>query len=271
VGPGGHPRFAALRRGGGPIALFAAVLSACGGPGPMASGPTAIPHADPSMSAGQASLLPLPEPPVAADGEPQLTCGGVPFSAAVLRSPKGAERADHPAASALSEAMRTHDVPSTAGWRIAALSGDAALFLLERSRPDGTSSWWRAEFALGAGGWSLVDAGTCEPGPSFGHGCAAATWALAPAMVPRPTTTLLHVLVTERECASGRSAEGRVADPAIAVDAGSVTIYFAVKVLPGGGRCPGNPPLRVDVELPEALGNRILLDGGAFPPEQRWP
>ncbi|HET7645939.1 MAG TPA: hypothetical protein VFM03_05580 [Candidatus Limnocylindria bacterium] len=167
--------------------------------------------------------------------------------------------------------MRSHDVPSTAGWRIAALTSDAALFLLERSRPDGTSSWWRAEFALDADGWSLADAGTCELRPNFGHGYAAATWTLARGRGPAPTTTRLHVLVTERECASGQSAEGRVADPAIAVDAGSVTIYFAVKVLPEGRTCPGNPPLRLDVELPEALGNRILLDGGAFPPEQRWP
>lgn len=271
MGPRGHPRLAALRRHGRLILLFAAVLSACGGPAPSASEFVPTPDEHPSASAGHLSLLPLPQPPVAADAEPQLTCGGMPFSAAVLRSPRGAERADHPAATALSEAMRAHDVPSTAGWRIAALTSDAALFLLERIRPDGTSSWWRAEFALGAGGWSLADVGTCELGPSFGDGYGPATWRLAPGSGPGPTTTLLHLVVTELACASGESAEGRVADPAIAVDAGSVTIYFAVKTLPGGGRCPSNPPLRLDVDLPEALGNRILLDGSAFPPEQRWP
>lgn len=258
-------------RRGSLFVVIVYVLSACGGPGPGVSESGFTPNARTSASEPPSTLLPLPQPPIAADGEPQLTCGGLPFSAAVLRSPKGAERADHPAATALSEAMRAHDVPSTAGWRIAALTSDAALFLLERSRPDGTSSWWRAEFALGAGGWSLADAGTCELRPNFGHGYAAATWTLAPGSAPGPETTLLHLLVTERECASGQSAEGRVADPAIAVDAGSVTIYFAVKTLPGGGRCPSNPPLQLDVDLPEALGNRSLLDGSAFPPEQRWP
>jgi hypothetical protein len=167
--------------------------------------------------------------------------------------------------------MRSRATRSQAGWRLAFLSDDAALFLLEVARPDGSSSWWRARFSPGQDGWELVDTGTCELRPFFGEGFGPGEWELARGTDPTPDTTTLVVSVTELACASGQSAEGRVTEPAIAYDAASVTIYFAVETLPGNHTCQGNPPLAVEVSLAEPLGERALLDGSSYPPDQRWP
>jgi hypothetical protein len=167
--------------------------------------------------------------------------------------------------------MRSRATRSQAGWRIAFLSDDAALFLLEVARPDGSSAWWRAHFSRSGDGWALVDTGTCELRPFFGEGLGPGAWELAPGAGPTPETTTLTVLVTELACASGQSAEGRVTEPALAYDGASVTIYFAVETLPGNHTCQGNPPLAAEVELAEPLGERVLLDGSTYPPVQRWP
>jgi hypothetical protein len=207
---------------------------------------------------------------VARDSQVALTCGGDSFSAGVLRSAPGAELADHPASEALRAAIRNRDVLSDAGWRLAILSRDEALFLLERQRSDGTTSYWRAGFTRGAPAWRLADHGTCELRPAFGTGYGAAWWELAPGSSPAFDTTTIEVLVTEQACSGGASAEGRVAEPAITY-AAAITVYFGVKTLPGGRTCQPGPPILVSVDLAEPVAERPLLDGGVFPPEQRWP
>ncbi len=74
--------------------------------------------------------------------------------------------------------------------------------------------------------------------------------------------------MTERSCASGQSSEGRVEDPLIVYRDDAVIVTFFVEPLDGGQECPGNPPAAVDVELGEPLGDRLLLDGGVWPPRE---
>ena len=73
--------------------------------------------------------------------------------------------------------------------------------------------------------------------------------------------------MTERECASGKSSEGRVVGPDILEVGDEVLVTFAVRPLGGDMQsCPGNPVTRVAVDLGSPLGDRQLLDGGTLPP-----
>lgn len=98
------------------------------------------------------------------------------------------------------------------------------------------------------------------------HGSMVATWWLDPAHLPvDPGATRLHGFVLERECASGRSPEGRIVRPDIDHGAEALTITFSIVPLPGAQDCPGNPPFAVVFELEDAVQGRPILDGGTVP------
>lgn len=79
-------------------------------------------------------------------------------------------------------------------------------------------------------------------------------------------TTRLPLLVQEQECASGRSATGRIEDPDVDYRADSVVITIRVRDRGGEQSCQANPDTRLVLRLDEPLGNRTLLDGGRRPP-----
>ena len=85
-----------------------------------------------------------------------------------------------------------------------------------------------------------------------------ATWVLAPTFSPTPQSVQVPLLVSERACAGGQSAEGRIT-PNVAYSATSVTITITVLSLGGAQTCPGPPPTPYTVRLSESLGNRLLL------------
>jgi hypothetical protein len=93
-----------------------------------------------------------------------------------------------------------------------------------------------------------------------------APWEPAPDADLTPAATSIEVLVNERACASGTSAEGRIAPPTVEYGPDTVTITLAVIPVTGGADCPGNPDTPFTVELDEPLGDRTLLDGGTSPP-----
>lgn len=111
---------------------------------------------------------------------------------------------------------------------------------------------------LALGGCNLVEGTLRGPQP--------ATWGLAGGQEIDAGTTLFVAMVTERECASGQSSEGRVVGPEINYTDDSVVISFEVRPLGGGQDCQGNPSTRVEVRLDEPLGERLLLDGFSDPP-----
>jgi hypothetical protein len=92
--------------------------------------------------------------------------------------------------------------------------------------------------------------------PSLGE----VDWMLDPAF-PRPDddTTTLHLLATERDCASGQPMGDRLLGPQIVETDKSVLIAFAAITI--SGDCPSNPATPVTVELPSPLGGRRLRDG----------
>lgn len=90
---------------------------------------------------------------------------------------------------------------------------------------------------------------------------AVATWDLTKDQVPDSDTTAFTVEVTRLGCNSGET--GTVNDPDIEVSDTQVVITFTVSPgEPGSADCQGNNAVSYHVELPEALGERELVDGG---------
>jgi hypothetical protein len=88
-------------------------------------------------------------------------------------------------------------------------------------------------------------------------GAEPARWWVAPGASLGPTSRKVPIVVNEVECASGRSAEGRIV---VEVVYGSDAIDIAVGVRPLGGdqECPSNPDTPFTVELTEPLGDRTI-------------
>lgn len=95
-----------------------------------------------------------------------------------------------------------------------------------------------------------------------------ATWTYDPGAEIGPDTTQFTAWVTETACASGQSSKGRIIGPEVKVSAETIMVTFRVRSLVGGQDCQGNPSTAVTVRLPEALGERQLVDGGREPPAE---
>ena len=79
--------------------------------------------------------------------------------------------------------------------------------------------------------------------------------------MPQPDDTVVHVLATERACASGQPMGDRLNDPVVLADDSQVSITFSVAPLEGDAECPSNPSTAIAVDLGEPLGERRLVDG----------
>jgi hypothetical protein len=94
-----------------------------------------------------------------------------------------------------------------------------------------------------------------------------ASWWLDPtAAEPTAESDLLPVRVLEEACASGQSGLDRLDPPYVELTDTTVTLTMWIRLRPGPQDCQGNAPFAFDLELPEPLGARHLLDGGDKPP-----
>jgi hypothetical protein len=148
--------------------------------------------------------------------------------------------------------------------------GDAST-VLASSANGWWAMWWPG--APRATGFSAVDThdlviGSATPpvGQVEARVGPADWWVDPKASAPTATSTMIHALIRERACASGKGPDGRVDAPAIDLEDASVTVTFEVRRLPGGQDCQGNAPFPVTIKLSEPLGARALLDGGTTPP-----
>jgi hypothetical protein len=110
-------------------------------------------------------------------------------------------------------------------------------------------------------GSSLND--RCRLRSAMPAGLGEVDWRFDPAF-PRPDrdTTVVHLLVTERGCASGQPMGDRLRGPQVVATDDSVLIAFAATPPEGNEQtCPGNPSAAVTVELPAPLGERTIRDG----------
>lgn len=93
-----------------------------------------------------------------------------------------------------------------------------------------------------------------------------AVWEPAPGQEVGPETQTVEILLRERSCASGRSAEGRIFEPAVDYGEDEVVVTIAVRMLDGEQDCQGNPVTPYTLRLEEPLGDRALLDGASGHP-----
>lgn len=249
--------------------LLLVLLLLAGCAAPSVPTPTAPASGGPSGSPATAAPNATPGAPSIAPGAGlRLSCGnGHGFPAGLLSQPAGAEGMPHPAAEALraflAQGLPEADFLPRSGWLLAGADAAKVTFV---ARVPGDPPFVQAVVEQKDGRWTVGGWSQCRPRPDLGR-LGIASWTFDPAAPrPGPDARRFRALVTEMACASGRSAEGRVAAPVIVYGLREVVVVFGVVPLPGGQDCQGNPPTPVEVELDEPLGGRRLLDGSSYPP-----
>lgn len=195
----------------------------------------------------------------------RVTCGGPSFDLAVLDQPGGAELADDPAAAALRGHLTAGNVETDwlpdEGW-IEATRTEVMVQYVARG---GGAPLSAVTVELRDGHWTIGGWAQCRPRAEVAPGVNLAMFRVAPHEELMPETTKVDVLVTELACNSGQDASGRILRPRIISGADSVTVVMTVRPRGGGQECPDHPETPFVLELPEPLGDRLLLDGSEVP------
>jgi hypothetical protein len=103
--------------------------------------------------------------------------------------------------------------------------------------------------------------------PVLAGGCSAtrgdpAVWVLVNPATVTATTTRFTIGVTRLDCSSGVT--GQPLTPWVTYEDQRVVIVAEVTPHIDRGRCQGNPPVPVLVELSEPIGDRDLVDGACI-------
>lgn len=114
------------------------------------------------------------------------------------------------------------------------------------------------------GTWMLTSVGACTPQIVTDGDLGAAHLTLAG--LPSPAATTVDVLVEERDCASGKTAEGRIEVIELVETAEQVQLRLGVIPQGGDQSCQGNPPTPFTVQLTAPLGDREVVDSSIVPP-----
>ncbi len=108
--------------------------------------------------------------------------------------------------------------------------------------------------------WSGSQLGeTCSLEARLPGGLNRVNWRVDPEFGLDSAGTTIHLLATERECASGQAMGDRLRPPHVVIPNGEVRITLAADPLPGD--CPSNPEQPVVIELGTPLGDRPVVDG----------
>jgi hypothetical protein len=216
--------------------------------------------------------LPSSSPPTAVDPDTvavNVTCGGPAFPASVLSERGSAETAMGPEADALRALLarpEADDLLPPTGWRTAVHTEDTVVFIADVEAIGDEPTFADVTLELADGAWQMHGFGQCRPVADVGPGLGLAEFRVAAHETLGPETTEIDVLVTERACNSGGDARGRIVEPAIIPRADAMVVVFGVVPRSGDQSCQGNPETPARLVLPEALGDRTLLDGSAVPP-----
>lgn len=114
------------------------------------------------------------------------------------------------------------------------------------------------------GTWLLTSDGPCTQRLITNDDLGEADLTLAD--TPSPGDTSVDVLVSERACASGQSAQGRVQLVELNETTEQVQLRIGVRPPDGDQTCQGSPPTPFTVELSEPLGDREIIDTSVVPP-----
>jgi hypothetical protein len=158
-------------------------------------------------------------------------------------------------------------------WRVAQRSDDQVVLIreLDPQEPAAADGATHATAELGPitgapnlpdGTWFLWGGSSCSPRVA-GTGATQADLRLGDH--PSPEDTEVTLLVMERACASGRSAEGRIELQDLELTPDEVRVRIGVRPAGGAQECPGNPWTPFTVDLGEPLGERTVVDANLVP------
>lgn len=169
-------------------------------------------------------------------------------------------------------------VDTSLDWRVAAADDEEVVLIREfdpaesaaaRGETHGTA---RLAPITGApnipeGTWFVWGGSSCSPRLADGAGDDQAEVRLAG--TPSAGDTEVDLLVMERRCASGRSADGRIDLDELTLTDDEVRVRVSVRPPPGDGQdCQGNPWTPLTIDLGEPLGGRTILDANLVPARQ---
>jgi hypothetical protein len=214
------------------------------------------------------------EPQAGARLDGSVTCGGSTYDPAAFAAAPPASSLPEGPAGAVDDLGDPAFDPSD-DWRVMLVADDRAELLRELDEPldlgEGdvrTHQLIVVERITGTtnvpdGTWLLTASGPCTQRVELGGGLGEAD--LTFASMPSPDADRLEVLVHERACASGQTAEGRVELVTLDETADEVRLVIGVRGLDGEQTCPSNPPTPFTVELSEPLGDREVVDASVVP------
>lgn len=246
------------------VAGLGVLAASCGMPGPPGDGEV---RSSPVASAG-------PTPPDKAQ-TPELggACGPVPFEWPVRDPGTAFEPFEGDIEALVHDAARVEwDLWSPARWSVVEETPTGLLLFGEEVSATTDGPRYRfARFELVDGEWRAAGWGGCTIQVTA-DGFGVATFELDPANPPDPADTTLHLLATERACASGKAPGGREALPIVVADSEGVEIIVLVESPAGYQTCPSNPPFLLVVELGAPWGGRTITDGALYPAVAKpWP
>lgn len=133
-------------------------------------------------------------------------------------------------------------------------AAEPSIAFMEVEKHDGEWRW--AGSSIGGG---------CSLEVNVSPGLNAVDWRLDPSAAPlTPESTVIHVLVIERACASGEPVGERLLGPEVVVTDTEVLIAFAAQAQSGPQECPGHPETPVTIELSGPIGARVVTNGLAL-------
>jgi hypothetical protein len=238
-----------------------------GGATPGTSEPASTLSSGPPDASASASLAPSGTD--APEAVATVGCGGtdVAFASAVLSSPVEL-LPDTPPGRGLRAYVETSagaelGLPRD-GWRLASLRLPNAVFVAPVA--DG---WVFATLTEQAdGSWEFFEGGRCDVVAKAPAALAFASWRLATDAPPAADASQVLVQAHEEACANGKPPADRLLPAIVDETPTTVTITILVRRLENAD-CQGNPRFPVDVTLSAPLGDRLLLDGSAYPPARR--
>ncbi len=86
-------------------------------------------------------------------------------------------------------------------------------------------------------------------------------WQLDPTGDHGPESTMVSVIATELACTGATPVGDRLRDPIVTLTGSEVRILLTANPLEGEQTCPGNPSQDIIIELDEAIGERVIVDG----------
>jgi hypothetical protein len=210
-----------------------------------------------------ASVDPTPQSisPIMAE---HYRCDQVTFLPGVILQPGTAERDLDEAAAFLRQFLaspQSDELMPDTGWRRLGHTGRFVEFANYIDDPAWNSYVW-ITFESDGAAWSFFRGGACQPERVVQGDLESLAWWL-PDGVPDPTARSISISVVVAGCSSGPPVDA-IQPPLIEMAADRATTMLTGR-RDANPDCPVGVPTPWTIDLPEEIGNRLVLDGSVFP------